>query len=537
MQRVHIDLIGPLPETPRGHKWIITLVDSFTKWLIAKPAPNKESETVAAFFKSEVIANHGYVPLVVSDQGTEFRGSFEELLLQNYIKISVTSPYSPQSNGAVEVCNKFIGSAIKKLATETDWDLHLPTTTFSYNASVQASTGFSPYYMLYGRNPLLPDDLRVRQKLEQAEREAKAAADKAALPAPPPAAKTPAARSLARAAAFSHQQRTTPTYVDASAAPNPPTRQGPGSARPPVAPKARPAGLTGPDDNPWQSKHQRKQTGMHQFFKPPSPPLPMRANSFMDTDWLGTQSGSDLLQKMPGSSAAATSLTAAADAAAHQAAGAPTKAAGRAYAKHVAATTAATATAASTKLAAAQERQKQQYRKRRGEVQLIPAGSFVMVKKRRVSGKLEPELEGPYRLISYTADNTVARLRDVAGKEWGEKTTKLAELTMPEPKHRAPPPPPIELESSEEPDMLTQAPAPPAAAPQYRPRLPASLTKPPAAARPPAARPSSSAPAAPTDLPPAPLEPARKTRGKKRDYKQLANDGEDPSSEEEPARY
>jgi hypothetical protein len=80
--------------------------------------------------------------------------------------------------------------------------------------------------------------------------------------------------------------------------------------------------------------------------------------------------------------------------------------------------------------------------------------------------------------------------------------------------------------------MLTQAPAPPAAAPQYRPRLPASLTKPPAAARP-----SSSAPAAPTDLPPAPLEPARKTRGKKRDYKQLANDGEDPSSEEEPARY
>lgn len=47
-----MDLIGPLPETSRGNKYIVTLTDYFSKWAEAAPLPNKSADGIAVFMYS-----------------------------------------------------------------------------------------------------------------------------------------------------------------------------------------------------------------------------------------------------------------------------------------------------------------------------------------------------------------------------------------------------------------------------------------------------------------------------------------------------
>ena len=49
---MEIDLIGPLPETPQGNKYIVTLTDYFSKWAEAAPLPSKTADGVAKFMYS-----------------------------------------------------------------------------------------------------------------------------------------------------------------------------------------------------------------------------------------------------------------------------------------------------------------------------------------------------------------------------------------------------------------------------------------------------------------------------------------------------
>jgi hypothetical protein len=91
---------------------------------------------------------------------------------------------------------------------------------------------------------------------------------------------------------------------------------------------------------------------------------------------------------------------------------------------------------ASDSIYKAQEAQKQAFLRRRGNSKsLIPPGTFIMLQRRRKPGKLEPEFEGPYYLVSYNKQGNVARIRDGSGKEWGESASKIAEIQVPDKKN------------------------------------------------------------------------------------------------------
>ena len=103
MERVHIDLLGPFTESSRGNKYILVMVDQFSKWLECGAVPDQHAETVAWKFLTHFVVTFGCPLEVHSDQGKQFDGNLFKAfcdLLQ--ITKTRTTPYHPASNGQVE---------------------------------------------------------------------------------------------------------------------------------------------------------------------------------------------------------------------------------------------------------------------------------------------------------------------------------------------------------------------------------------------------------------------------------------------------
>ena len=158
-ERVGIDLIGPLPETQRGSVYALTMVDYFTKLAIAVPIKNKTEGEVADAIFNNLYMIYGIPEYINSDQGNEFTNDVLSRLNQRLdVGHRITTPYYPQANGLAERYNQTLKTALKAYCDEKPgtWDWYIGGVTFAYNTSLNAVTGFSPYYLIFGRQPRLP---------------------------------------------------------------------------------------------------------------------------------------------------------------------------------------------------------------------------------------------------------------------------------------------------------------------------------------------------------------------------------------------
>ena len=120
-ERWGVDIVGPLPITREGNRYIMIAMDYFSRWPEARPLKAANVNTVATFLYEEIICRFGASRILQSDRGTHFVNELIQRLTKRFkVKHSLLSPYHPQSNGLVERFNKTLCEGIAKLAEEVD---------------------------------------------------------------------------------------------------------------------------------------------------------------------------------------------------------------------------------------------------------------------------------------------------------------------------------------------------------------------------------------------------------------------------------
>jgi hypothetical protein len=164
-----VDLCGPFPTTPRGHKYIMVMIEHFSKLLVLEPLTAKEAKCTCYAFEHGVLGRFGACAEVVTDQGSEFLGEFQAMLARCFIDHRTTSPGHPQANGAAERCVQTVKRCLRRhcedSASTTRWDLFLPYISMGYNSSKQMSTNCSPFQLLYARDPVFSSSVQQHFKL------------------------------------------------------------------------------------------------------------------------------------------------------------------------------------------------------------------------------------------------------------------------------------------------------------------------------------------------------------------------------------
>jgi hypothetical protein len=159
--RVAMDILGPLPKTKAGNKYIIVAMDYLTRYAEIAPLPSQKAHQVAKFFVQRIFAAHGPCRTLLPDRGSNFCSKLMAGTL-SLLKIghAKTTAYHPQTDGLVERFNATLEQMLTPYVNDPqdNWDEHLPFVQFAYNTAIQATTGYNPFYLLYGREPVLPLD-------------------------------------------------------------------------------------------------------------------------------------------------------------------------------------------------------------------------------------------------------------------------------------------------------------------------------------------------------------------------------------------
>lgn len=158
-EEVVIDHVGPLPTTAAGYRYILTVVDRFTRYAVAVPLKHLTAVETARGFLEHVVLRFGAPQCISSDGGAAFRsGLFRALADQFRVVTRVGTPYYPRGHGLVERLHRTLHEAISAFVgpLHDSWDRHLHAVMFGLNSLPCRPTGFSPFELVHTFRPFVP---------------------------------------------------------------------------------------------------------------------------------------------------------------------------------------------------------------------------------------------------------------------------------------------------------------------------------------------------------------------------------------------
>jgi hypothetical protein len=160
-----MDLIVNLPMSKNRNDAIIVWVCKYSKLVhYAACKTDVDAPTLAKLFLFNVVRLHGMPKCIISDRDPKFTAHFWESFWKSLgTTLSMSTAYHPQTDGQTENSNKTLETILRSKVDfdQTDWDEYLSVTELAVNNSKNETTGYSPFYLFYGRNALLPLDLSL----------------------------------------------------------------------------------------------------------------------------------------------------------------------------------------------------------------------------------------------------------------------------------------------------------------------------------------------------------------------------------------
>ena len=151
-----------LERSKGGYENVLVITDHFTRYALAIPTKNQTAKTTAEAFFNNFVVHYGLPKRIHSDQGANFESNIiKELCRITGMEKSRTTPYHPMGNGTTERFNRTLLSMLGTLQTtqKKDWKAHIAGLVHAYNCTRQTTTRYSPYFLMFGRQPQLPIDI------------------------------------------------------------------------------------------------------------------------------------------------------------------------------------------------------------------------------------------------------------------------------------------------------------------------------------------------------------------------------------------
>lgn len=164
---IGVDLLGPFRRSVTGKTMVIVATDYATRYAEIAGIKDGKATSVAKFLMENIINRHGCPRTILSDRGQVFKSELvTELQLILGIRKNQTTSYHPSCNGLTERLNKTLVDMLSKFVNtkQTDWCLFLSHISFAYNTAVQETTGYTPFFLLYGREATQPTDAQLLQQ-------------------------------------------------------------------------------------------------------------------------------------------------------------------------------------------------------------------------------------------------------------------------------------------------------------------------------------------------------------------------------------
>ena len=169
MRFILMDLIGEFhPPSSKGNRYALTVIGMFTGYTFCIPIPNKMAKTVLKCYMDNVYCQFGGSIKMLSDNGTEFKNKLMEGVSEELgVECKIYSPpYRPQSNGRIESFHYFLKACIAKhIAPQLEWDDIVPLACATYNFLPNEHSRESPFFLMFGRDPLLPLTKLLKPKI------------------------------------------------------------------------------------------------------------------------------------------------------------------------------------------------------------------------------------------------------------------------------------------------------------------------------------------------------------------------------------